>query len=85
MEGMGDYLQKKAQQLRLERGDQLKEIQVYLDEQYPGLCRATSLNDGVLKITTHSASVASELRYQKQQLIQYHQHLAIKEIVILIA
>ncbi len=68
MEGLGDYLQKKARQLGLERGDQLKAIQAYLDKKYPGLCRAASLNEGVLKITTPSASVASELRLSQEEI-----------------
>jgi hypothetical protein len=71
MDGINDYLQKKAQELGLERGDQLHEIQKYLDELYPGLCRAASINEGILKIIVVNASVASELRFRKAELLQH--------------
>jgi len=61
MSDMRDYLQKKAAELGLERGDQLAKIQKYLDEHYSGQCRA-GLYEGVLAITTQSSSLASELR-----------------------
>ena len=67
---MRDYLQKKASELGLERAEQLAEIQGYLDEKYPGMCRAVSLNDGVLKIVTPNASAASELRMGQAQIKQ---------------
>jgi hypothetical protein len=73
MDSIDDYLKKKASQLGLERGDQLGEIQAYLDEQYPGQCRAVSINDGVLKITTPNASVASELRLAQRRILSYLQ------------
>lgn len=71
MGDLGDYLSRKSAELGLERGDQLAEIQNYLDSLYPGQCRAVSINNGVLKITTPNASVASELRMrQKEALAQ---------------
>jgi len=76
MNDLRDYLQKKSAQLGLERGDQLAEIQAYLDTLYPGQCRAASLNDGVLKITTPSASVASELRMRQIEIINSQAHIA---------
>jgi hypothetical protein len=80
-----DYLQKKAAELGLERGDQLAEIQAYLDELYPGQCRAASLNDGVLKITTSSASLASELRMRQTQLVQKLADRQVQDLIIQIA
>jgi hypothetical protein len=62
---MRDYLRQRAAELGLERGDQLVEIQAHLDELYPGMCRAVSLNDGVLKITAANSSMASELRMRQ--------------------
>jgi hypothetical protein len=69
MNDLRDYLQKRATQLGLERGEQLTVIQGYLDGLYANQCRAVSLNDGVLKITTPSASVASELRLRQVEIL----------------
>jgi hypothetical protein len=69
MNDMHDYLQKRATELDLGRGAQLAAIQAYLDELYPGHCRAVSLNDGVLKLTTPNASVASELRLRQVEIM----------------
>ncbi|HSX41107.1 MAG TPA: hypothetical protein VLF21_00510 [Candidatus Saccharimonadales bacterium] len=66
---MNDYLKKRAQQLNLGRADQLAEIQIQLDRWYPGQCRAASLNDGVLKITTPNASAASDLRMRQSEIL----------------
>lgn len=66
---IGDYLQKRAGEMGLDRADQLSETQAYLDRVYPGQCRAVSLNDGVLKITTPNASMASELRMRQTEII----------------
>ncbi len=85
---LSDYLQKKASQLGLERGDQLAEIQKYLDSLYPGQTRAASLNDGVLKIVTPSASMASELRMNQVSLLKgldTNNSSRIKKIIIQIA
>lgn len=68
MDGINDYLQRKASQLGLERGDTLSEVQCYLDKVFPGKCRAVSINDGVLRVTTKSASIASELRFMQVEI-----------------
>ncbi|HUC86810.1 MAG TPA: hypothetical protein VMR75_00590, partial [Candidatus Saccharimonadales bacterium] len=44
-------------------------IQAYLETLYPNQCRAASLNDGVLKVTTPNASVASELRMRQVEVM----------------
>ncbi|HUC20135.1 MAG TPA: hypothetical protein VMR98_01410 [Candidatus Polarisedimenticolaceae bacterium] len=62
MDSINDHLRRRAAELGLERGNRLAEIQTYLEERHPGQCRAASLNDGILKITTPNASLASELR-----------------------
>jgi hypothetical protein len=80
LEGMNSYLQKKAQQLGLERSGQLAQIQDQLDELFPGQCRALSLNNGQLRVATHSSSVASELRFRQPQLLQKFSW--VKKIVI---
>ncbi len=69
LERPNDYLKKRADELGLDRADKLAEIQAYLDEKYPGMCRAVSLNDGVLRIATSNSSVASELRYNKPHFL----------------
>lgn len=82
MNDMRDYFQKKSAELGLERGGQLVAIQAYLDELYPGECRAVSLNEGVLKITTPNASVASELRMGQQLLLAKLSAYDIQRIII---
>jgi len=69
MDDMQNYLAKKAAELNLERGDQLAEIQTYLDSLYPGQCRAASLQDGVLRVTTPNASVATEVRMRQREIL----------------
>lgn len=68
-QGDKDYLQQKAQQLRLSRGDDLAKIQKLLDAIYPTQTRALSINGTLLKIVTPNASVASELRLRQLQLL----------------
>lgn len=68
MSDIADHLKKRAAEMGLDRADQLAEIQTYLDSLYPGQCRAVSLNDGVLKITTPNASLASELRLRQVEI-----------------
>ena len=70
MNDMQDYLKRKSLELGLERGEQLAAIQDYLDELFPGQCRAASLNDGVLKIMTPNSSVASELRMRQLSILR---------------
>jgi hypothetical protein len=69
LEGINDYLKKRATQLGLERGDQLQLIQRELDRLALGPCRAVSLNDGTLKVVTTTASAASELRYNLPKIL----------------
>lgn len=69
MNNLGDYLDKKAEQLDLGRVDELTQVQKMLDEWYPGKCRAQSLNRGVLRIKVTSSSVANELRFKADYII----------------
>ncbi len=69
MDGTGDYLKKRAQELDLGRGEALEAIQAHLDGIYPGQVRALSLKDGILRLTTVSAAVASELRLRQVELL----------------
>ncbi len=68
MNNLGDYLNKKSQQLDLGRGDELAQIQQIVDAWYPGKVRAQSLNNGRLTLITTSSSVANDLRFKSQQL-----------------
>ncbi len=68
MDGINDYLQKRAGELGLERGDQLTEIQAELDKLYPGQCRAVSIDDGVLRVVTSNSSLASEIRFRNTEI-----------------
>lgn len=68
MNNLGDYLEKKTQQLDLGRAGDLVAIQKQLDDWYPGKARAKSLNDGKLVIATMSSSVANELRFKQEQI-----------------
>lgn len=69
------YLAKKAEQLDLGRGEVLNNIQKLIDRNYPGQARAKSLHNGVLKITTSSAPLASELRLRQVELVKQAQNL----------
>ncbi len=82
MDSMRDYLKKRAHELGLERASQLSEIQRYLDGRYAGQCRATSLNEGVLKITTASASLASELRLGQVELLDGLAKMGVSRLVV---
>jgi hypothetical protein len=82
MSDMSDYLARKAGELGLERGEQLEQIQAYLDERWPRLCRAVSLNDGVLKVTTTNASLASELRMSQTAIIHRFEEISLARIII---
>lgn len=66
---INSYLNKKKQDLGLERHQTIKDIQAVLERLYPHQARALSLNDGVLTITTASAAVASELYLNQQSLL----------------
>lgn len=80
LESLDGYLKKRAKQLGLERGQQLGVIQRHLDGLYPGQCRAVSLNEGVLKVTTPNASVASELRFKQAQITSRFE--GVKKVII---
>ncbi len=68
-----EYLQHRADELGLDRGKILATIQTSLDRRFPGKVRAKSLNNGVLRIVTPSASLASELRLMQVMLIaEFH-------------
>jgi hypothetical protein len=82
VDDMKRHLRKRAAELGLERADQLEEIQAYLDELYPGQCRAASLNDGVLRITTPNASLASELRLRQVEVLQALEPLGVSQTII---
>lgn len=66
----GGYLDKRAQELDLGRGEALEKIQVVLDELYPGKARALSIKDDTLRVTTESAAVSSELRLRQVELVK---------------
>jgi len=70
LEDAKSYLSKKAQSLDLGRGEALVEIQNLLEQRFPKRTRAKSLNNGVLKVITPSAAVASELRLTQVALIK---------------
>lgn len=65
MRKIDEYLQKRANELNLSRGNALVEIQEQLNYLYPGRVRAKSLKDGELTITTPSAGVAGDLRMRQ--------------------
>lgn len=64
-----EYMRKKANQLGLERGQMLEQIQVVLGQRYGQNVRAVSLNNGVLKVITPSAGLASNLRLDQVGLL----------------
>jgi hypothetical protein len=69
MNNLGDYLDKKAQQLDLGRQDDLARVQSLLDDWYPGKVKAHSLNNGKLTVVTTSSSIANELRFKTNLLV----------------
>lgn len=80
MNNLGDYLEKKSEQLDLGRQEDLAAIQATLDAWYPGKAKAKSFKDGRLLITAQSASVAGELRFKTTYL--QNKHTYIKKVVI---
>lgn len=82
MNNIGDYLSKRASELGMGRADQLAQIQAYFDGIYPGMCRAMAINEGILRVSVNSASLATELRMRH---LEVHKALAgfdIKRIII---
>lgn len=69
MLGDNDYLKRRADELGLDRGDILEQIQAVVDGWYPGQVRALSLNGGILRLITPNASVASDLRLRQVELL----------------
>jgi hypothetical protein len=65
-----DYFKRKAQELGLDRADDLARVQALLDEWYPGLARARRLHRGVLWVITPSSGVASELRMRQLEVME---------------
>lgn len=70
MNNLGDYLDKKSQQLDLGRQDELHKVQAQLEVWFPGKARAQKLMDGKLTISTTSSSVANELRFKQEAIKQ---------------
>ena len=77
-----DYFDKKRQELGMGRYDQLQQVQVWLEERYPGQARAISFNKSVLVIMTASASVAADLRLKQTKLLTDHAALEIARLSI---
>ena len=65
-----DYFKQKAYELGLDRANIIELVQVALDKLYPSKIHVVSLNQGVLKIITPSAPVASELRLNQTMIIK---------------
>lgn len=69
MNSLDDIIHDRADSFDMERGGYLARAQEVLNELYPGQVRAKRLQEGVLTITTPSASVASDLRLQQTRLL----------------
>ncbi len=52
----------------MDREDELATVQAVLDRWYPGLVRAKRLHQGVLRVVTPNASVASAIRMRQLEL-----------------
>jgi hypothetical protein len=77
-----DYFERKRRELGLDRADDLARVQSVLDEWYPGRARARRLHQGVLRVVTPTASVASELRMRQLELLQ---RCALAEVRLMIS
>lgn len=66
---LGDYLQRKAAKLDLGRGDELKQIQDYLDKRFGNQVSALSTQNGTLTVITPNSSMATELHYAQLQIM----------------
>ncbi|MDB5179125.1 MAG: hypothetical protein JWN01_1068 [Patescibacteria group bacterium] len=64
-----DYFARKRQELGFDRMDALQLAQAWLDAQYPKQARAKKLHQGVLRVVTPNASVASELRMRQVEFM----------------
>jgi hypothetical protein len=70
---MEEYFAKKRIELGLDREDALARIQSTVDAWYPGQVRVRQLHQGVLRLVTPNASVASELRMRQLELASLHE------------
>ncbi len=77
-----NYLNRRAQELGLGREETLQKVQAWLDAQYPGRCRALSLNDGKLKLTTPDSVVASDLRMRQIEVLNHFAAEGVKTLAI---
>lgn len=68
MKSLDDIMRGRADSLDFSREDQLEAVQGVLNELYPGKARAKRLQDGILTITTPSATVANDLRFRQEEL-----------------
>jgi hypothetical protein len=75
------YFARKRQELGMDRADMLTGIQATLDEWYPGQARARQLHQGVLRIVTPNATVASELRMRQMDLMARHNTAAAAQTI----
>jgi hypothetical protein len=65
-----DYFERKRRALGMDRMDALGVVQQWLDQHYPTQVRAKQLHQGVLRVVTPSASVATDLRMRQMELLQ---------------
>jgi hypothetical protein len=75
------YFERKRKELGLDRADQLADVQHTLDEWYPGQARARQLHQGVLRVVTPNAAVASELRLRQTELLVRHNTATAAQII----
>lgn len=71
-----DYFARKRRELGMDRQDTLAQIQALVDGWYPGKVRVRQLHNGVLRIATSSAGVASELRMRQLELLAHIEAVA---------
>lgn len=71
-----DHFERKRSALGMEREDVLVALQALLNSWYPGQVRAKKLHQGILRLVTPSASVASELRMRQVELLDAVAQLA---------
>jgi hypothetical protein len=69
LEPAKDYLARRAEELGLDRADDLDRVQQVLDTWYPGQARAKLLHRGVLRVITPSSAVAQDLRLRQIEFL----------------
>jgi hypothetical protein len=67
-----EYFERKRLEMGMDRADVLSEVQATLDGWYPGQARARQFHQGILRIVTPNASVASALRMRQMELLAAH-------------